>query len=445
MRTKKNTPHSKNILLKNTMLDIKFIRENPGVVKTAMKNRGVDFDVGAFLAVDEKRRVMIKETDDLRARQNEFADEIGKLGGEERQRKIEESKKIKMQLASADEELKALEEQFTRLMHQIPNIPLPDVPVGRDERDNVVLREVGEKPQFDFTPCDYMEIAGKFNLIDTNRAAKVSGSRFGYIMGDLARLEFALVQFAFDTLTKEGFIAVVPPVLIKEDMMQKLGYIDSEKDKAERYYLSEDKMYLVGTAEQSVVPMHADEILEEKDLPRRYVAFSTCFRREAGTYGKDTHGILRVHQFDKMEMVIFSRPEDSASEHELLIAMEEHLMQGLKIPYRVMALCTGDIAAPSARTVDIESWLPGQNSGKGEYRETHSSSNTTDFQARRLNIKVRRNDGKNEYVNILNGTAFAIGRTLIAILENYQQEDGSVRLPEVLQKYMGGLKVIQRS
>ncbi len=427
------------------MLDIKFIRENPEKVKEAMKNRNVDFDVDALLAADEKRRAMIKETDDLRSRQNEFADEIGKLGGAERQAKIEESKKIKMQLVDADEELKTLEEEFMRLMREIPNIPSRDVPVGRDERDNVVLREAGEKPQFGFVSRDYMEIATSLDFIDTKRAAKVSGSRFGYVMGDLARLEFALVQFTFDILKKEGFMAVVPPVLIKEDMMQKLGYIDSEKDKAERYYLPEDEMYFVGTAEQSVVPMHADEIFEGKDLPRRYAAFSTCFRREAGSYGKDTHGILRVHQFDKVEMVIFSRPEDSAREHELLIAMEEHLMQALRIPYRVVALCTGDIAAPSARTVDIESWLPGQNSGNGEYRETHSSSNTTDFQARRLNIKYRGADGKTEFVHVLNGTAFAIGRTLIAILENYQQADGSVRVPEVLQRYMGGLKIIQRS
>ena len=227
--------------------------------------------------------------------------------------------------------------------------------------------------------------------------------------------------------------------------MQKLGYADTEKDKAERYYLPEDKMYFVGTSEQSVVPMHMDEMFGHKDLPRRYVAFSTCFRREAGSYGKDTHGILRVHQFDKVEMVSFAKPEESENEHELFISLEEKLMQALKIPYRVVALCTGDMAAPSARTVDIEAWLPGQNNENGEYRETHSSSNTTDFQARRLNIKYRVGGGKPEFVHILNGTAFAMGRMLIAILENCQNADGSVLVPEALQSYMGGMKEIQRT
>ena len=361
-----------------------------------------------------------------------------------RDEKIKESRELKEQLGHAEFERKVLVDEFDELMRRMPNIPLSDVPVGRDERDNVIVREVGEKPQFDFAPRDYMEIAAGLGLIDTARAAKVSGSRFGYLTGDLARLEFAIVQFAFDTLTKEGFTAVVPPVLIKEEMMQKLGYVDTQKDKAERYYLPDDKMYFVGTSEQSVVPMHADEVFEADELPRRYAAFSTCFRREAGSYGKDTNGILRVHQFDKVEMVIFSRPEDSAREHDLLISLEEKLMQALEIPYRVVALCTGDMAAPSARTIDIESWLPGHK-GIGEYRETHSSSNTTDFQARRLNIKYRGGNGKAEFVHILNGTAFAIGRTLIAILENCQQADGSVRIPEVLQPCMGGLKEISRA
>jgi seryl-tRNA synthetase len=254
-------------------------------------------------------------------------------------------------------------------------------------------------------------------------------------------LEFALVQFALNRLLKKGFIPIVPPVMIREEMMQGLGYIDSEKDREERYFLEKDKFYLVGTSEQSVVPMHADEIFNEKDLPRRYAAFSTCFRREAGSYGKDIHGILRVHQFDKVEMVSFMKPEDSREEHKFLLAIQEELIRELKIPYRVVALSTGDLSHPSAATYDIEAWLPGQNEGMGQYRETHSCSNTTDFQARRLGIKFRRS-GKTEFVHILNGTAFAIGRMLIAILENYQREDGLVRVPEALQSYMGGMKVI---
>ncbi len=426
------------------MLDITFIREEPQKLKAALRNRYVDFDVDYLLEIDRRRRTKISEVDDLRARQNDFADAIARESGGRRDDAIKESRELKHTLGHAEFELKVLESEFEELMRRIPNVPLPDVPMGRDDRDNVVLREAGDRRQFSFPTRDYMEIAEGLDVIDTRRAAKVSGSRFGYIKGGLARLEFALVQFAFEQVAKEGFIPIVPPVLIKKEMMENLGYVDTEQDKAERYYLPEDRMYFVGTAEQSVVPMHADEIFHRRDLPRRYVAFSSCFRREAGSYGKDTHGILRVHQFDKVEMVIFARPEDSQGEHELMISLEEQMMKALGIPYRVVALSTGDIAAPSAKTCDIESWLPGQNGGKGGYRETHSSSNTTDFQARRLGIKVRGDDGKAEFVHILNGTACAIGRTLIAIMENYQEEDGSVRVPEVLQQYMGGMKEIRR-
>ena len=428
------------------MLDIRFIRENPEKVKKALADRGATFDLDYFLGLDGRRRGKIAEVDEMRAQQNEFAEEIARVPTSvgTRAEKIAASRLVKEKLGHAEFELKVLEEEFTELMRKIPNMPDPETPVGRDERDNVVLREVGEKPQFSFAPRDYMETAADLDLIDTERAAKVSGSRFGYIIGDLARLEFALVQFAFDKLDKKGFVPVIPPVMVREEMMWGMGYIDTTEDREERYELGKDKLFLVGTAEQSVVPLHADEIFDEKDLPRRYAAFSTCFRREAGSYGKDTQGILRVHQFDKVEMVSFTKPEDSKKEHEFLLAAEEELMQALKIPYRVMALCTGDIARPAAATYDIEAWLPGQNSGMGEYRETHSSSNTTDFQARRLNIKFRNKDNKLELVHILNGTAFAIGRMIIAILENDQQEDGSVAIPEVLQPYMGGMTKIQR-
>lgn len=426
------------------MLDIRWVREHPEEVKESLRKRGADFDLDYFLGLDLQRRAKIAEVDEMRARQNEFAEGIARAPAGARAEKIAESRALKEQLGHAEFELKALEEEFDDLMRKIPNILLPDVPVGRDERDNKVMREVGDKPRFDFVPRDYMDIAMGSGLIDTERAAKVSGSRFGYITGDLARLEFALVQFAFDRLLQKGFIPIVPPVMIKEDMMQKLGYVDTEKDKAERYFLPNDKMYVVGTAEQSVVPMHADEIFAEKDLPRRYIAFSTCFRREAGSYGKDTKGILRVHQFDKVEMVSFTKPEDSKREHEFLLAAEEELMAALGIPYRAIALCAGDLARPSAATYDIEAWLPGQNNGTGEYRETHSCSNTTDFQARRLNIRYRRADDTVAFVHILNGTAFAIGRMLIAILENYQHADGSVAVPDALQPYMGGMKEINR-
>ncbi|MFY9462697.1 MAG: serine--tRNA ligase [Candidatus Sungiibacteriota bacterium] len=426
------------------MLDIKFIRENPEKVKKALRDRNADFDLDYFLELDARRRAKISEVDGMRSRQNEFADEIARSSADARAEKIAESRALKEKLGHLEFELKVLEEEFDELMRKIPNMPDSETPIGKDEHDNSVVREVGEKPQFNFQPRDYMAISMRSGLIDMERAAKVSGSRFGYIMGDLARLEFALVQFAFDRLGEKGFIPIVPPVMVREEMMRGMGYIDTTEDREERYELAKDKLFLVGTSEQSVVSLHADEIFDENDLPRRYVAFSTCFRREAGSYGKDTQGILRVHQFDKVEMVSFTKPEDSMKEHEFLLAAQEELMQALKLPYRVVALCTGDIARPSAATYDIEAWLPGQNKSNGEYRETHSSSNTTDFQARRLNIKFRNKDNKLEFAHILNGTAFAIGRMIIAIMENYQQEDGSVAIPDVLQPYMGGLRFIKQ-
>ena len=426
-----------------SMLDIKFIRDNPEKVKDAAEKRGAAVDVGRLLEIDRLRRAKIQEVESMRTQQNEFSGEIANLRGTKRTRAIEESRRVKAGLGIAEAELVVLEEQFFILMRKIPNIPDSDVPAGGDERDNKVLREVGERPRFDFQPRDYMELATRLGLVDTERAGKVSGSRFGYLKNEAVFLEFALVQFAFEMLVKKHqFILVIPPVLIKEEMMRGMGYIDSEKDRDERYFFEKDKLFLVGTSEQSIGPLHADEILNAGDLPKRYAGFSTCFRREAGSYGKDTYGILRVHQFDKMEMVIFSRPEESKREHELLLRIEEELMQALKIPYRVVALSTGDLSAPAAATFDIEAWLPGQNGGKGEYRETHSCSNTTDFQTRRLNIKMRTDGGKIVYAHLLNGTAFAIGRTLIAILENYLQEGGSVRIPEALREYMGGREVI---
>jgi seryl-tRNA synthetase len=434
------------------MLDIKFIRENPEKVKKGLKNKGVDFDVDYLLELDEKRRTKIKEVDDLRAKHNKASEEVAKLFGKEREAKIEDVKEEKGRLERLEFEMKALEEEFTGLMYKIPNLPLDTAPIGQNERDNVVLREVGKKPDFDFKPRDYIELGEKLDLIDTERAAKVSGSRFGYLKHEAPLLEFALAQFALDFVRDEKnikeiikandlsirpkpFIPVVPPVLIKPEAMKAMGYVERGGD--EIYFLEKDSLYLVGTSEQSVGPMHMDEIFDEDKLPHRHIAFSTCFRREAGSYGKDTKGILRVHQFDKVEMFIFSTPETSQEEHRLLLGIEEKLMQSLGIPYRVLNICTGDLGDPAAAKYDIEAWLPGQNSGKGEYRETHSTSNTTDFQARRLNIKVRRKDGKTEFLHMLNGTAFAIGRMIIAILENYQQKDGSVRVPEVLQKYTG--------
>jgi seryl-tRNA synthetase len=311
----------------------------------------------------------------------------------------------------------------------LPNIPFEDVPVGKDDSQNVIVRQVGKPGK---GGKDYMQLGEALNLIDIERAGKVAGSRFGYIKKELVILEFALVNLVLDTVKKEGFIPVIPPVMLKNEMARGTGYFEASDEK-EAYYLPADDMYLIGTSEQSLVAMHADEILDNKKLPLRYVAFSTCFRREAGSYGKDTKGILRVHQFDKMEMVIYSRPEQSKNEHKLLLAIEEKLMKALGLPYQVIHICTGDMGRPAADKYDIEAWLPSEN----KYRETHSNSNCTDFQARRLNMRYRDENNKMNFVHTLNGTAFAIGRILIMIMENYQQKDGSIKVPKVLQKYCG--------
>lgn len=416
------------------MLDIKFIRENPQIVKDGLKKRGVNVDIDRLLELDKMRRSSIKSAEETAAEQNRLSKAIAREQNVGiRTRMLAEAQQIAARKDEAEHILKEIELEYENILRQIPNLPQDDIPVGKDERDNVVVREEGIKPKFNFQPKDYLELSQNLDIIDVKRAAKVSGSRFGYLKGKAALLEFALVQFAFDTLTREGFIPIVPPVLIQEKAMQGMGYVDTAADKEERYFLEKDKLYLVGTSEQSVGPMHMDEIFGEKDLPRRYVAFSTCFRREAGSYGKDTKGILRVHQFDKVEMFSFCHPKKSRDEHQFLLKMAEKLLQELKIPYRVVQLCTGDLARPSTATYDIESWLPGQN----KYRETHSISNCTDFQARRLNIRFRSKvNGYLSFVHTLNGTAFAIGRTLIAIIENYQQKDGSLKMPKVLQKYI---------
>jgi seryl-tRNA synthetase len=414
------------------MLDIRLIRKNPEKVKEGIKKKGFDEKlIDEILKVDEGRREKIKEVEELRAKINKISKEIGKEKNEEKKKELlEESKEISEKLERLEEELKKKEEIFESLMAKLPNLPFDDVPVGKDETQNVVLREVGERPKFDFNPKDHLEIGERLDLIDVKRAAKTSGTRFGFLKNEAVLLEFAIINFTFNTLIKEGFIPVIPPVLIKEKPFWGMGYLDRGKE--EVYYIPKDELYLVGTAEQIIGPMHMDEIFEEKELPKRYLGFSSCFRREAGSYGKDTRGIFRVHQFDKIEMFSFCKPEDSRKEHRFFLEMEEKLMQALKIPYRVVHICTGDLGDPAAEKFDIEAWLPGQN----RYRETHSTSNCTDFQARRLNIRYRTKSGKLEFVHTINGTAFAIGRILIAILENYQQKDGSVKIPEVLHPYL---------
>jgi seryl-tRNA synthetase len=402
------------------MLDIKFIRQNPEKVKEGCQKKQVKCDIDQLLDLDKKKRTYLQKIEDLRAEQNRLD-----------RKNIQQAKEIKGKIKQMEPELEKIEKEFDNLLHRIPNLPLDEVPEGRDESENLVLREVGKKPKFKFQPKDYLEIGERLDIIDIKRAAKISGTRFGFIKKEAALLEFALINLAMDILVKEGFVPVIPPVMLKPEMMKAMGY--TERGEEEIYHIERDKLYLIGTSEQSIGAMHAGEIFNEKELPKRYAGFSTCFRREAGAYGKDTKGILRVHQFDKVEMFSFCHPQKSRKEHQFFLSMEEKLMQLLKISYRVVQICTGDLGDPAAAKYDIEAWLPGQNC----YRETHSTSNCTDYQARRLNIRFRSKDQKLEFVHTLNGTAFAIGRMLIAIIENYQQKDGSVRVPKILQKYTG--------
>lgn len=412
------------------MLDIKFIRENADIVKEAVKNKGANVDIGKLLEMDKKRREIVSIVEGLRAKQNKASENIASENDSGKKRAlIQEMRSVKSEFQKNEAELKEAEADFKKLLMQVPNIPFKEAPVGLDEKANVILKEEGQRTSFLFEPRNYLSIAGKKDWIDIERASKVSGTRFGYIKGDLALMEFAIVRYALDFLTKNGFIPVLPPVLVKPEYMEAMGFLYGEAAD-DVYYLEKDGLYLVGTSEQAIGPMHAGEILKEENLPLRYAGFSTCFRREAGSYGKDTKGILRVHQFDKVEMVVFAHPEKSREEHKYLLSLNETMMQELRLPYRIVHISTGDMGLSKAEQFDIETWIPSENT----YRETHSASNTTDFQARRLGVKYGKDK---EYVHILNDTAFAIGRTLIAIIENYQTQDGNVRVPKALQPYMG--------
>ena len=409
------------------MLDIKFIRENSQKVKKGVAAKQLDPKlVDKVLELDGKRLDLLQEIEELRAKRNKLA----------KDKDIEGGRKLKKELQTKEPALKKIGEKYQEALFQIPNLPADDVPVGKDESENKVLRKVGKPEKLSFKARDHLELGEALDIIDVKRAVKVSGTRFGYLKGDAVLLEFALVNFALETLIKEGFTPLVTPVLIKKDAMRAMGYLEHGGEE-DMYVFEKDGLVLVGTSEQAIGPMHMNEIFELKDLPKKYVGFSACFRREAGTYGKDTRGIMRLHQFDKVEMFSFVKPQDSDKEHKYLLSLQEKLFKALEIPYQVVEMCTGDLGAPAARKYDLEAWMPGQ----GKYREVTSASNATDFQARRLNIKYQ-DKGKTGYVHTLNGTAFAIGRTIIAILENYQQKDGSVEIPKVLQKWIGKEKII---
>ena len=407
------------------MIDIKFLRENPDTVQQAVKNKGIEVDVSYVLEIDQRRRELVNAVQILREERNTAAKE----------KNIEKGREIKKKLEKEDHAFSAVEEELQNWLYKIPNLPREDVKIGKDESENEVIKKYKNPTQFSFKPKDHLELGEILDIIDVKTAAKVSGARFDYLKNDGVLLEYALLQLALSVLLKEGFIPIIPPVLIKTEIMKGLGYMENGGDE-DMFHISKDGLTLIGTAEHALVPLHKDEVVQKKELPKRYVSYSPAFRRESGSYGKDTRGIFRVHQFNKVEMVSFVCEEEDDKEHEYLLSLEEKFFQLLDIPYQVIKMCTGDLGFPAARKFDIEAWMPGQN----RYREVTSVSTVTDFQSRRLNMKYQDGNEK-KYLHVLNGTAFSMNRPIIAILENYQQEDGSVLIPEALRKYVGKEKI----
>jgi seryl-tRNA synthetase len=405
-------------------------------VRSALARRGAADRLDELLAADERRRELNTRTDQIRAEQNKLSDQIqeaareGKTDDPEFKKLRDSSSELKSELKELEPQLAELSEQRDELLASIPNIPEPDAPDGETEEDNVTLREVGDRPQFAFEPLDHLDLAQRHGWIEMEAAAETSGSRFAYLLGDLAMLEFALVRFAMERVRAEGFEPAIPPVLVREQALFGTGYFPGEREMI--YEVPRDELFLVGTSEVSLAALRADRIMEAEELPKRYAGFSTCFRREAGAAGKDTRGIFRVHQFDKVEMFSFVEPGSSSEEHERILAIQEGILTALEIPYRVVDVAVGDLGAPAARKFDCEAWIPSQE----RFREVTSCSNTTDYQARRLSARYRPAQGESpEAVHTLNGTAVAVGRTLIALLENGQTEDGGVELPATLQEF----------
>jgi len=415
------------------VLDIKYLKENLAEVKKALSKKHTKFNLEKVIALYDKKQVLLQKVEKLRARQNQFS----RAGNPSRQRRAEAGK-IKNEIKNQELKYKKADEQYkieAILLHNIPDKSVP-----KKEQGNKIEKKWGRPRKFDFKIKDHEQLGRDLDIIDAERAAKVSGARFGYLKNEAVQLQFVLINYLFEKLTKKGFVLILPPVLVKERAMFGTGFFPTEK--VEYYKTESDDMYLAGTAEVPLCAYHRDEILDGADLPKKYAGFSTCFRREAGTYGKDTKGIFRLHQFDKVEMFVFCQPQDSWKIFDQLVVINEEIFQELELPYQLVNISGGELGAPNAKKIDVEVWFPSQK----KYRELTSCSNDTDFQARRLNIKYRMaEDGKQkmEFVHTVNDTALAMGRTIAAIIENHQQKDGSVKIPKVLQKYLGA-KIIKR-
>jgi seryl-tRNA synthetase len=414
------------------MLDLKLIRSDPERVKASLARRGAAEQIDELLALDQRRRELLPRIEGAQAERKTISTQIGeaKQRGEDAAEQMAAVAELKQTIETGKAELERVDADLQRVAAALPNLPDADAPEGMTEEDAVVLREEGERPRFDFEPRDHLDIGSELGLIDMEAGARVSGSRFAYLKGDLVMLELALIRFALDLVGGEGHEPVVPPVLVREEALVGTGFLPGDRDQI--YEIPKDELFLVGTSEVPLAALHADEILAADRLPIRYAGLSTCFRREAGAAGRDTRGIFRVHQFDKVEMFSFVEPSESAAEHERLLGIEERILSELEIPYRVVNVAAGDLGAPAAKKYDCEAWIPSQK----RYRELTSCSNTTDYQARRLACRYRRQDGESpQVVHTLNGTAVAVGRTMIALIENRQERDGGFTLPTILHSY----------
>jgi seryl-tRNA synthetase len=434
------------------MLDIQYIRDNRELVQKNAEHKNIKVDIEELLSLDERRRQLVTEIESLRAERNELSSSM--KNAKPSQELIEKGRELKDRIAALEQQLTPIENNLNELHKQVPNVSYEDVPVGETEDENIVAKEWGDRPVFDFEPKSHWEIAESRDLIDKERAAKVAGSRFAYLKGGLVELQFAIIQFTIQSLGNEAllkrlieenqlslspkpFTPVLPPAMIKTQVFDAMDRLEPRED---RYRVGEesDDLWLQGSAEHTLGSMYKDEILAEDMFPIRYLGYSSSFRREAGTYGKDTEGIIRMHQFDKLEMEVFSTPETGLEEHYLAVAIQEHLVQQLGLPYRLMQKCTADIGKPNARGIDIDVWMPGQE----KYRETHTADYMTDYQARRLMTRVRRPDGSTDLVHTNDATAFALGRIMVAIMENNQTAEGLIRIPKVLQPFIGGKEQI---
>lgn len=409
------------------MLDPRLLRDDPQAVADALHRRGSSIDIDQLISLDSQYREALANAERLRASQKEAGKQIAALEGEAKQKAIDEVSELAGQVKEATAAADDMSTRFQAAWIEVPNLVDPTAADGHSDEDNVELKRVGDPAS---EGSDHASLGESLGIIDTERAAKVSGSRFGYLKGKGALLELSLVRWTMDNLVEEGFLPMIPPVLVREHALEGTGFFPEAREQV--YEIPKDELFLVGTSEVPLAAYHGDEILEADELPIRYAGFSTCFRREAGTYGKDTAGIFRVHQFDKVEMFVFTTPDESREEHDRLLAVEEKLVGQLELPYRVVNVAAGDLGASAAKKYDIEAWFPGEQA----YREVTSCSNTTDYQARRLKVRYRGDKG-NTLVHTLNGTACAVGRTILAILENHQQPDGTVVIPEALRPYTG--------